>query len=182
MAVSILNNCSFDLDKIKTLYVGSRLVDGNPISYPIQYTTMSGSNDSIIRINAWDYVNNIVTIDSQQIQVNQITNLGDNLSFTETLVTNQNGKLYDKTITFVVPNINIFLINQLKEFTISSAGKFALAPTIAFLVDANDNTLIVGYDKALYLLNQNFEIGEDNAVTLTYKSSSPSRSRAYQIV
>ena len=108
-------------------------------------------------------------------------NTGENLSFTENLVINQNGKTYVKDIGFVVPNITMFLINQLKEFTISSAGQFALSPTLAFLIDENDNKLIIGYDKALYLQTTDFEIAENNQVSLSYQSQSYSRSRAYQI-
>jgi hypothetical protein len=182
MAINILDNCMFDSSKIKTLYIGSRLVSGSPISYPIEYTTVSGSSDSIITVTAWDYNNNYVTIGGQQIIVNQITNLGDNLSYTEELVINQSGKNYVKTITFTIPNITLFLINQLKEFTISSAGQFALSPTIAFLIDENDNQVVIGYDKGLYLQDQNFKIGETNEVTLSYVSSSQSRARNYEII
>jgi len=182
MAINILDNCAFDLSKIKKLWIGSRLTGGTSIVYPIEYTTVSGSTDSIIAITSWDTINDIVTIGGQAIYVNQITNLGENLNFTEELTINQNGKTYQKTISFTVPNITLFLINQLKEFTISTAGQFALSPTIAFLVDENDSTLVVGYDKALYLQNQDFQIGEENQVNLTYTSSSQSRSRAYQII
>lgn len=182
MAVDILQNCYFDLSKIKTLYIGSRLTDGNPIVYPLEYTTLSGSSDSIISVQAWDYNNDTVTIGSQTIQLNQITNLGDNLSFSEDYITGLNGKVYEKVISFTVPNITTFLINQLKEFTISSAGKFALSPTISFIIDENEQTLIVGYDRPLYLQNQDFQMGEENQVTLTYKSTSQSRSRAYVIL
>ena len=181
MAINILENCAFDLSKIKTLYIGSRLSDGNPIVYPIEYTTISGSTDSIIRVEAWDFVNQTVTIGGQVITVNKIVNTGENLSFTENLVINQNGKTYVKDISFVVPNITMFLINQLKEFTISSAGQFALSPTLAFLIDENDNKLIIGYDKALYLQTTDFEIAENNQVSLSYQSQSYSRSRNYQI-
>lgn len=182
MAINILDNCMFDSSKIKTLYIGSRLVDGNPITYPIEYTTVNGSSDSIIAVTNWDYNNNVVTIGGQQIVVNEITNLGDNLEYNEELIINQNGKNYQKTITFTIPNITLFLINQLKEFTISSAGEFALSPTIAFIVDENDNQVCVGYSKALYLQNQDFQIGDENQVTLTYVSSSQSRSRNYEII
>ena len=108
MAHNILDNCHFDSNKIKTLYVGSRLTNGNPITYPIQYITVSGSTDSIIKIEAWDNVNDIVTLGGQQIQLNQITNLGDNITFTEDLVIDNNGKRYQKNITFTIPKINLF--------------------------------------------------------------------------
>ena len=182
MAIQILDNCSFDLTKIKTLWIGSRLTGGTSIVYPIEYTTVSGSSDSKIAVQAWDTINSIVTIGNQAIQLNQITNLGDNLEFSEELQIGQNGKTYQKTISFTVPNITLFLINQLKEFTISTAGQFALSPTIAFLIDENDNQLVVGYDKALYLQNQNFQIGEQNNVNLIYVSNSQSRSRNYEII
>jgi hypothetical protein len=181
MAIQILDNCTFDCSKIQTLWVGSRLIDGNPIVHPIQYLTISGSSDSIIRVEAWDTINDIVTIGGQQIVVNKITNLGDNLTFGEELRIDQNGKVYVKSISFIIPSLTLFLINQLKEFTVTSNGLAQLAPTIAFLVDENDQTLVVGHDKPLYLDSTDFKIGDTNDVTLGYSSRSYSRARAYQI-
>ena len=181
MAHNILDNCHFDSNKIKTLYVGSRLTNGNPITYPIQYITVSGSTDSIIKIEAWDNVNDIVTLGGQQIQLNQITNLGDNITFTEDLVIDNNGKRYQKNITFTIPKINLFTTQQIKEFVMTSSGLFALAPTIAFLVDDNEQTLVVGYDKQLVLQTKELQLGEDNRYTLSYQSSSYSRARAYSL-
>ena len=182
MAIDILQNCHFDSNKIKTLYIGSRLTNGNPITYPIQYTTISGSTDSIIAIEAWDYINDIVTIGGQDIQVNQITNMGDNITFTEDLVIDQNGKRFQKNVTFTIPKINLFTTQQIKEFVMTSSGLFALAPTIAFLVDDNDQTLVVGYDKFLILQNKELQLGENNQYTLSYQSNSYSRARAYQVL
>ena len=182
MAVDLLNNCAFDGSKLQTLWIGSRLIDGSPIVYPLEYQTVSGSTDSIIAVDEWNSSGSTVTIGGQEIQVNQITNTGDNIIFTEEYVINKNGKIYQKNITFTVPNITLFLINQFKEFTISSAGQFALSPTICFLVDENDNNLVVGYDRPLYLQNQDFQIGEENQVTLSYRSISQSRARAYEII
>lgn len=183
MAHQLLSNCHFDNTKIKTMHIGSRLGSGNPITYPIQYLTVSGTTDSIIAIEAWDTINNIVTIGGQQIQLNEITNLGDNLGFTEDLVIDNNGKRYQKNITFSIPKISLFTTNQIKEFVMTSAGQFALAPTIALLIDENDQTLIVGYDKPLYLNTKELQLGEEsNQYSLTYQSSSYSRARAYQVL
>lgn len=182
MSIEIFNNCAFDSNKIQTLYIGSRLVSGNPIVYPINYITVSGSSDSIIAIEAWDYNNNTITIGSQEIMVNKIVNTGDNISFNEELIINENGKIYQKNISFTIPNITLFLLNQIKEFVITSAGLFALAPTIAMLIDDNDQKLIVGYNKALYLQNKEIKIGEDNSITLSYQSNSYSRAKAWQVI
>lgn len=181
-AIQILNNCMFDLSKIKTLWVGSRLVDSNPIVYPIQYHTISGSTDTIIAIEAWDLNNNIITIGSQQIFMNQIINTGDNISFDETLIIGSNGKIYAKTIKFLIPNLTVFLLNQIKEFTVTVSGLAQLAPTIALLEDENEQTLIVGYDHPLFLQTTDLNIGEGNDVTLSYLSTSKSRARAYQVL
>jgi hypothetical protein len=178
--IEILNNCQFDSDKIQTLWVGSSLVSGLPIQYPIQYQTISGSSDSIIKIEAWDKINDIVTIGSQDIVLNKIINLGDNITFGEELVIDQNGKTYVKTLTFIIPSLTLFLVNQLKQFVMLSNGLVNLAPTIALCIDENDNMLIIGYDKPLYLDSTDFVIGQDNQVSLTYISSSYSRARAYK--
>jgi len=181
MAIDILSNCHFDSNKIKTLYIGSRLSNGNPITYPIQYTTVSGSTDSIIKIEAWDTINNIITLGGQEIQVNEITNLGENITFTEDLVIDNNGKRFQKNVSFIIPKINLFTTNQIKEFVMTAAGLFALAPTIAFLVDENNQTLVVGYDKQLVLQNKELQLGDENQYTLSYQSNSYSRARAYSL-
>jgi hypothetical protein len=183
MAIEILNNCHFDSNKIRTLYIGSRLTNGDPISYPIEYLTVSGSTDSIIKIEAWNDVSGTVTLGGQEIQVNEITNTGDNITFTEDMVIDNNGKRYQKNITFTIPKLTLFLINQLREFVMTNTGQFALSPTIAFLVDDNGQTLVVGYDKFLVLQNKDLKLGEnDNEVTLSYQSNSYSRARAYQVL
>ena len=181
MAIDILSNCHFDSNKIKTLYIGSRLTNGDPISYPIEYTTVTGTTDSIIKIEAWNTVTNVVTLGGQEIQVNEITNTGDNITFTEDLVIDNNGKRYQKNITFTIPKLTLFTTNQIKEFVMTAGGLFALAPTIAFLVDDNDQTLVVGYDKFLVLQNKDLKLGEDNSYTLSYQSNSYSRARAYSL-
>jgi hypothetical protein len=182
MAIQILDNCHFDADKIKTLYIGSRLTNGDSITYPIQYITVSGTTDSIIKIESWDTINSVVTIGGQEIQVNEITNLGDNISFTEDLVIDNNGKRYQKNITFTIPKLDLFTTQQIKEFVMTSGGLFALAPTIAFLVDENNQTLCVGYDKQLLLQTKEIKIGTDNnQYTLSYQSNSYSRARAYSL-
>jgi hypothetical protein len=175
--IEILNNCMFDSDKIQTLWVGSSLVNGNSIQYPIEYQTISGSSDSIIKIEAWDKINDIITLGGQDIVLNKIVNLGDNLSFSEELVIDQNGKTYVKTLSFTIPSLTLFLINQLKKFVMSSNGQVNLAPTIAIAIDDNDNMLIIAHDKALFLDSTDFQIGDNNQVSLSYISSSYSRAR-----
>lgn len=182
MALQLLNNCDFDNKSIKTLWIGSRLVDGGAIQYPIEYQTVSGSSDSIVAITAWDRNADLVTIGDQQIFVNKIINTGDNIGFDEAYVVNRNGKVYRKTITFVIPKITLFLVNQLKEFTTTASGLAQLSPTIAFLEDSNNQTLVVGYDKALYVDTTTFAIGDTNEVALSYVSTSYSRARQYQIL
>jgi hypothetical protein len=61
-----------------------------------------------------------------------------------------------------------------------SNGLVNLAPTIALCIDENDNMLIIGYDKPLYLDSTDFKIGDTNEVSLSYISSSYSRARAYK--
>lgn len=181
MAIDILQNCHFSGDKLRTLHIGSRLTSGDPITYPIQYLTVSGTSDSMVLLEAWDTVNNILTIGGQQIQLNKISNMGDNLTFDENLVIDQNGKRFQKNIVFTIPKITLFTTNQIKEFVMTNDGKFALSPTIALLIDENDQTLIIGYDKPLYLMNKELLLGEENLYRLTYQSNSYSRARAYSI-
>lgn len=180
-SINILNNCLFDVSNIETLYVGSKLTNGNQLVYPIEYQTISGSSDSIIAIEAWDYINNVITIGGQDLQLNQIVNLGDNIRFSEDLIINQNGKNYQKNLVFTIPKLTTFLINQIKDFVISNSGVVGLAPTLALLTDGNGNNLICGQDRPLFLSSQDINIGETNQLTLTYVSSSQSRARAFQI-
>jgi hypothetical protein len=182
MAIQILDNCLFSTEKIDTLWIGSRTTGGTSIQYPIEYTTVSGSTDSIIKIDAWDDINDIVTIGGQAIQVNKIINTGDNIVFTEDLVIDQNGKRYVNTLSFVISNVVLFTNNQIKEFVMTSDGQFALSPTIAFLLDANGNNLVVGYSKPLYLRTNDVVIGDDNSYNFQYSSASYSRARSFQVV
>lgn len=182
MSVNILNNCEFDLTKIKNLFIGSRTSLGSSIIYPIQYITVNDTSDSVIAITNWDYENNLITIGGQIVEVNEIVNTGDNITFVEDLVIGSNGKTYVKSLTFTITGINTFLINQIKEFTIASDGKFALSPTLALLIDENDNKLLLGYDNALYLNTQDSVIGIDNSITLSYSSISRSRARAWEVI
>lgn len=172
----------FDSSKIQKLYIGSRLLSGTKIIYPIEYLTIPYTNDSIIRITDWDEINQTVTIGNQIIQLNEVINTGENITYSEEQTINSNGKTYVKTITFSISGINVFLVNQLKEFTITTDGKAGLAPTIAFLIDDNDQKLVIGYDKPLLLETTDYMIGEDNQVNLSYISKSQSRSRAYQLL
>lgn len=182
MAEQILNNCEFDLYQIKKCFIGSRLTNGLPITYPIEYTTIVGSSDSIISIQAFDEYNEHVIIGNQDIQLNKIINTSENVLFSEDMIIDNNGITFYKKLDLIIPNIQLFLINQLVEFTTSSNGQFALSPTIALLIDDNDHQLIVGYDKALFLQNQMIDLGENNAVRLNYLSISASRSRAWELV
>jgi len=180
-AINILSNCHFDLSKIKSILIGSRLTSGESITYPIEYITVSGSSDSIIKIENFDSTNDTITIGGQLIQLNKIINFGDNITFNEELIINQNGKNYEKTISFTIPQLTTFLINQIKEFVITSDGLVGLAPTIALLIDENEQNLIVGYDRPLYLSTTDLTLGEGNEITLSYKSLSQSRSRSWSI-
>jgi hypothetical protein len=181
MAIDLLNNCTFSTEKIDVLYIGSRTSGGTSIQYPIEYTTVSGSTDAVIKIEAWDTINDYITIGGQAIQVNKIVNTGENISFTEEFVIDNNGKRYVKNLSFQIPNVTLFTNNQIKEFVMSDNGQFALSPTIAFLLDSNGNTLIVGYDKPLYLVSNEILIGEDNGYTFSYSSASYGRARSYSL-
>lgn len=182
MAINILNNCAFDSTKIETLWVGSRTTGGTSIVYPLEYLTVSGSSDSIIAIEDWDFNNSTILMGGQSIVLNEITNLGDNITFGEQLVIDQNGKNYVKTLSFTIPKLTTFLINQIKEFVITTDGLSSLAPTIAVLIDENGNNLIIGHDRPLFLQTTDLGLGEGNQISLVYVSQSPSRARSWKIV
>lgn len=181
MATNILENCTFSNDKIDKLWIGSMKSNGNSINYPIEFTTVSGTTDSVLSVQ-FDEELQTFTIGGQTILVNEIVNLGDNIEFVEELEYGSQGKIYLKRIRFNIPNVNLQITNQIKEFVMNSDGSLALANTIAFLLDENGQTLCVGYDKPLVLRELNTDIGDDNGYELVYESRSPSRSRAYQIM
>lgn len=181
MAINILENCLFSNDKIDRLWIGSSKTNGKPIDYPIQFNTVSGTTDAVLSVG-YDEFNQTFTIGNQVIEVNEIVNLGDNIEFVEELEYGSQGKIYLKRIRFNIPNVNLRTTNQIKEFVMSSDGSLALAPTIAFALDENGQTLCIGYDKPLVLRELNTDIGDDNQYELLYESRSPSRSRAYQIM
>lgn len=180
MAETILPNCTFSNDRIDRLFIGSMLVDGSPITYPIEFNTVTGTTDSVIAVS-YDDFNQVFQIGNQNILVNEIVNTGDNIEFTEVLEYGMQGKIYVKRLRFNIPNVNLQTTNQIKEFVMTQDGQLALANTIAFMIDENGETLVVGYDKPLINRELEIDINDNNQYELFYESKSPSRSRSYEI-
>jgi len=177
VATNLLNNCSFDLTKIKKLYLGISLSTGGTINFPLDYNTNEFSLDSIIQYNNWT-LTNVITIGSQNIQFHEIQCVGNNITFDENIIIDQRGRNYVKTLTFELSGINQNLVDELELFTLSAAGYFIPIPILAILIDENDQYLLVGYDFPLRLetIVDNID-NENNNMVITYKSQSVSRTR-----
>jgi hypothetical protein len=176
MAIDLLNNCNFDLTRIKKLFIGSILIDSTPISYPIYYNTFADGTDSIIAYSTVDM--STIIIGGQEIVMDEVLSVEDNITFNEELVIDSRSKNYKKTITYEISGIDLDLVNKTENITIDNKSKI-----LAILIDENDNELIVGYDNPLTLETINSGIdGDINNIVVTLTSSSKSRARNTQRV
>ena len=182
MAQELLNNCALALQNIKHLYIASRKTDGTVIDFPLEYNTISGSSDSIIRVEAWDSVNNTALIGGQELDWREVSVLTDNIEFQEEYQLTKQGKVYIKVLTFSLPKVNYTTNAALKEFLFTANGEFAISNAIAFVIDENGSQWIIGYDLPLILMD-GMELGlsTENFYKLSFQSVGTSRIRNYQI-
>lgn len=181
MAKQILLNCDFDSTQIKELWIGSKVVNGDRIVYPLEYTT--STNESVILVN-WHITNvytNVMQIGSQYIQMYNVTAQDGSVTFDERLTIGQNGKIYEKNLSFSLTKNNYEVINKIKDVMVRIEGEYGISPVIAYLVDENDNNLLVGYDRALFMTELNYSLTEDNIINVAFQSNSISRARSCQI-
>ena len=185
MSVELLNSCELSLQKIKNLYIASRKIDTSVIDFPIEYTTISGSSDSIIRVEDWNYVNNTLTIGGQMLDYREVSIIGqgENAEFTEDYSLTKQGKVYTKNLTFLLPRVNFQTNSAMKEFIFTAAGEFAIGKAVAFVIDENSKQWIIGYDSPLILQDgMELSIADENQYKLTFKATSQSRTRNYAIL
>ena len=177
MATEILNNCNFDATRIVKLYLATQVSTGGTINFPVNYHTLSGTSDSIIKYESWD-ATNIVQIGNQLIQFNEVLWVDENISFNEELIIDQRGRNYVKTLTFELSGIDQTLVDQLEALGLDYEGMLCPPKTLAILIDENENELIAGYDFPFRLESITTGInGDQNSITLTYISNSHSRAR-----
>ena len=177
MAIEILNNCHFDATRIVKLYLATQVSTGGTINFPVNYHTLSGTSDSIIKYESWD-ATNIVQIGDQLIQFNEVLWVDENISFNEELIIDQRGRNYVKTLTFELNGIDQTLVDQLEALGLDHEGMLCPPKTLAILIDENENELIAGYDFPFRLESITTGInGDQNSITLTYISNSHSRAR-----
>lgn len=177
MATEILNNCNFDATRIVKLYLATQVSTGGTINFPVNYHTLSGTSDSIIKYESWD-ATNIVQIGQQLIQFNEVLWVDENISFNEELIIDQRGRNYVKTLTFELSGIDQTLVDQLEALGLDYEGMLCPPKTLAILIDENENELIAGYDFPFRLESITTGInGDQNSITLTYISNSHSRAR-----
>jgi len=183
MATSILDVCSFSIGTVKNLYIGSRLLNGNTIDFPIEYITVTGTTDSVIRVEDWSDAGNYAFMGGQYIEWREITNIGDNISFEEVYEEGKQGKTYIKNLNFTLPRVSYTTNASLKEFLFTAEGEFAISNAVAWIIDNNNQQWIVGYDLPL-ILQDGMEIGisEENFYRLSFRSVSYSRTRNYEII
>lgn len=178
----LLSSCGFALQKIKKLYIASRQLNSNPIVFPIEYTTISGSSDSIIRVTQWNEDASICTIGNQTLEFREVSVFSDFMEFTEEYLEGKQGKLYIKKLTFNLPRVNYQTNAALKEFVFTSDGEFAVAKAIAFIIDENNQQWIVGESIPLILQSgMELSIADENNYKLEFISYGISRIRNYQI-
>jgi hypothetical protein len=182
MATELLSSCGHALQKIKRLYVASRKLDGSTITFPIEYITISGSSDSIIKVTYWNEAASLCTIGEQTLEFREVSVYADFMNFTEEYQEGKQGKLYIKRLEFSLPKVNYQTNAALKEFLFTADGEFAVAKVVAFIIDENDKQWIVGETIPL-ILQSGMELGisAENFYKLSFQSIGISRVRNYQI-
>jgi len=182
MAVDLLNSCGYSLQKIKRLYIASRNFDGSTIHFPIDYTTISGTSDSIIRVNDWNDLLNTCKMGGQELEWREVSVDADSCTYEEEYQETKQGKLYVKKLSFSLPKVNYTTNAALKEFLFTADGEFAVSKAIAFIIDENNQQWVVGYAMPL-ILQSGMELGisQENYYKLSFESISISRARNYQI-
>jgi hypothetical protein len=182
-STELLESCGYSLQKIKRLFISTRYTDTSAIQFPIDYTTISGSSDSIIRVNGWSYTNQSCTINGLTYSWREITILNDNASFQETYVLNRQGKQYEKRLEITLPYVNYNANAAMKEMFFSSDGEFAIGKAIAWVHDQNGHYWIIGYDSPLILQDgMQLDVAPENQYKLSFQSTSVSRIRNYEIL
>ena len=174
----ILEDCVHSIGGIKSFKISSRKTDGSPIEFPLDVTFQSGSTDTIIISE--DYDNRIITIGSDEYSFKDV--YPDNCTFVEEEVKTRQGNFFRKTLTFEMPKVNPTTQNQLKEFLFTAEGEFALANTLIFLTDANDQNWFLSIDLPFVLNTYDTTTGknkEDNKYVLQYKCDSYMRALKY---
>lgn len=180
---SIFDVCSYSITTIKHLYIGNRLLNGNPIKFPIDYITVTGTTDSIIRVEGWDADANTATMGEQVIEWTEVPNLQNNIEFEEEYVEGKQGKTYIKNLNFQLGNVNFRTNMILKSFIFTVDGEFAISNAIAWIIDTNNQQWIVGYDLPLVLQDgMEITISNENFYRLSFQSISYSRIRNYKII
>ena len=179
----LLNNCGFAIQGVKRLYIASIKLDGTTIDFPLEYNTITGTSDSIIRVDEWDSLGNIIVMGGQTIEYREIKNYGDNISFEEDYQENRQGKTYVKKLEIYLNKVDYLTNSGLKEFIFTANGEFAISNAIAFIVDNNNNNWIIGYDLPLVLQDgMEVQISEDNYYKLTFESTSVLRIRNFSVI
>jgi len=182
MAQELLNSCDFSLQNVKKLYIASRKLDTTPIDFPLEYNTISGSSDTIIRVNYFNADEGICVIGGQTLEFREVFNVNNNISFTEEYEEGKQGKLYVKNLNITMPRVDYQTNAALKEFLFSADGQFATAKVIAFIIDENDVKWICGETTPL-ILQSGLELSltTDNQYRLSFQSKCIDRMRSYEI-
>ena len=180
---NIFDVCSYSITTIKNLYIGARQLNGDPIDFPIEYITLTGTTDSIIRVTEWSASGNYALMGGQYIEWTEVPNLGDNIVFEEVYEEGKQGKTYIKNLNFDLPNVNFTTNAVLKSFLFSSGGEFAIANAIAWVIDTNNQYWIIGYDLPLILQDgMELQVADENYYSLSFRSVSYSRVRNYEVI
>src|SRR6056297_3178858 len=179
-AISIFDSCTYSISTVKNLYIAARQLNGDPIEFPLEYYTKTGTTESVIRVQSWDSQASTALIGGQTLEWEEVPNLGNNITFSEDYEEGKQGKTYIKNLEFQLPNVNFTTNAVLKSFLFSAEGKFAISNTIAFVIDDNNQKWIVGYDIPLILQDgMELSIANENYYRLSFQSISYSRLRNY---
>ena len=166
---------------IKRMKLATRDTVDVPLDFPLDIV-LKTNDESIIMLSD-DEDNHTITLGTDDIEYRIVYPF--NASIIEEETTDRQGRFYNITLNFEMPQLNITTNNQLKAFLFTNSGEFAVSSMVAFIEDLNDNLWIAGYWQPLIL--QEFELqtgieAEDNKYLLSYTSTSYAKIKQYQLL
>ena len=181
MAIQLFECNPISMGGIKRLKLATRDTSDNPLSFPLDIV-LKTNDESIIMLSD-DEANRTITLGDDDIEYRIVYPIA--ASIIEEESTDRQGRFYNITLNFELPQISLTTNNQLKSFLFTSSGEFAISSMVCFIDDMNDNLWIAGYQQPLVL--QTFDLqsgveGEENKYVLSYTSKSYSKIKQYQLL
>lgn len=181
MAIQMFECNPLSMGGIKRMKLATRTPSDVPLTFPLDIV-LKTNDESIIMLSDVES-GRTITIGTDSIQYRIVYPY--NASIIEEETNDRQGRFYNVTLNFELPQISNTTNNQLKNFLFTDSGEFAVSSMVAFIEDMNDNLWIAGYWQPLILESFDIQTGieaEDNKYILSYVSKSYAKIKQYQLI